>query len=51
MLQQIASENNVMIEKSNKIKIVISKADGENMLFCSEECKYKNIKLVLFVSL
>ena len=48
MLQQITSERNAMLNKSDEIKIVISKADGQNILLRSEECEFENMKLVRF---
>ena len=48
MLQQTISERDEMSNKSDEIKIVISKADGQNILLRSEECEFENMKLVRF---
>ena len=48
MLQQKTSESNELFNKSNVIKIVISKADGQNTLLRSEECEFKKIKFVKY---
>ena len=51
MLQQITKIEERKETFGNEIKIVISKANGQNMLLCSEECEFENINIVHFLQM